>query len=169
MVFQKSPRKNKFPGTRAQAMVEFAIALPVLLVLLIGIMEVGRMLVMYALVNNASRDAVRYASSYGIESSGAQYARYKYCAGIKSRATNSAYFVPLSTITISYDSGPGTTSLGSCTATSGEQNITIATGSRVTVTVTATYKPVVKLIPISQRTFTATSSRTIIGIVSLQN
>ena len=65
---------------RGQAMVEFAIALPVLLMLLIGIMEVGRMLFMYASVVNSSRDAVRYASAYGRSDDG--YLKYKYCDGL---------------------------------------------------------------------------------------
>ena len=165
----KSPRRNVFPSNRAQAMVEFAIALPVLLVMLVGIMEVGRMLIMYALVSNASRDAVRYASAVGLDNSG-NYDKFIYCDGIKTAARSAAYFVSLTTISISYDTGPGGTSRGVCDATGGEDgDVTASSGDRVTVTVSATYKPVVKLIPISQRTFTSISSRTIIGIFELQN
>jgi Flp pilus assembly protein TadG len=159
-----SHKKERF-GFRGQALVEFAIALPVLLVLLVGMMEVGRMLLTYALVSNASRDAVRYASSVGLDDSGT-YQKYLYCDGIKAAARSSAYFVSLTTITISYDTGPSTSSIGNCGAVTAAQ---ISSGNRVTVTVTASYKPVVKLIPISQRTFTSTSSRTILGIVDLEN
>jgi Flp pilus assembly protein TadG len=167
--------KNNQFGRRAQAIVEFAIALPVLLMLLIGIMEVGRLLIMYAMVNNASRDAVRYASAWGLESTGAQYARYKYCNGIKSTAQKSGYFLNLQTtdISIVYDSGPGTASkvTGGCNASSGEDaDVTnIASGDRVTVMVTKTYRPLTKLLPIPSRTITSTSSRTIVGIVELEN
>ncbi len=161
--------KNKFSGSRAQAMVEFAIALPVLLVLLVGIMEVGRMLLMYALVNNASRDAARYASAVGLDDSGL-YAKYTYCDGIKATAKSSAYFLGNSiTVTVAYDTGPsGATLSGDCTNGS-VASTTATTGDRVTVTVAATYKPLVKLIPISQRTFTSTTSRTILGILNLTN
>lgn len=158
-------RRKKTFGSRAQAMVEFAIALPVLLVLLVGIMEVGRMLLTYTLVSNASRDAVRYASTVGLDDSGT-YPKYLYCAGITATANSSAYFVTLATINISYDKGPGTSSLGTCGGVTADD---VSSGDRVTVTVTATYKPVVKLIPISQRTFTSTSSRTILGILDLGN
>ena len=47
---------------RAQAMVEFALILPMLLLLLIGIMDFGRALFVYSEVSNASREAVRYAA-----------------------------------------------------------------------------------------------------------
>lgn len=45
---------------RGVAMVEFAIALPLLLLLLLGIAEVGRMLYQYNNLLQANRDAVRY-------------------------------------------------------------------------------------------------------------
>lgn len=164
-----SQRKIK-SGIRAQAMVEFAIALPVLLVLLFGIMEVSRILLIYALVINASRDAVRYASSVGIESTTAEYARYIYCDGIEAIADQSSYFVILNPVSISYDSGPGTSSLGVCDANGGEDtDITASSGDRVTVMVSTNYTPLVKLLPFQTRTISATSSRTILGIFELDN
>lgn len=50
------------PGQAQQgvAMVEFAIALPLLLLLLLGIAELGRMLYHYNNLLQANRDAVRY-------------------------------------------------------------------------------------------------------------
>ena len=56
-----NPQKSK-----AQAMVEFAIALPVLLLLIYGIVEIGRFIFMYSTVVNASRQAVRYGATTGI-------------------------------------------------------------------------------------------------------
>ena len=55
-----NPKKSK-----AQAMVEFALALPLLLLLLYGILETGRLLFMYSTVVTASRQAVRYGSATG--------------------------------------------------------------------------------------------------------
>lgn len=163
-------QKRKKAGYRAQAMVEFAIVLPILLVLLFGIMEVSRILLMYALVINGSRDAVRYASSVGIEGTGAQYARYKYCDGIEAIADQSSYFVVLNPVIISYDTGPDTSSLGVCDANGGEDDDVIASsGDRVTVTVSTDYNPLVNLLPFQTRTISATSSRTILGIFELDN
>ena len=46
----------------AQGMVEFALILPLLLLVVFGIIELGRLLVIYSSVGTASREAARYAS-----------------------------------------------------------------------------------------------------------
>jgi len=60
-------KSKKLIGSRAQAIVEFAITLPILMALLVGILEVGRMVFIYSAVNNASREASRYASAVGLD------------------------------------------------------------------------------------------------------
>jgi hypothetical protein len=162
---------------RAQALVEFSIALPVLLMLLIGIMEVSRMLFMYASVVNSSRDAVRYASAYGrSEDLGdGNLLKYKYCDGIRDIAKKSGFFLNLqdADIDIDYDGGPGVSLPGGpyeCDETNGEDpDINVDTGDRVTVTVSADYDPILTLLPLPSRTFTASSSRTILGVLDLDN
>jgi Flp pilus assembly protein TadG len=177
-MFGKSISKNRkhlggMRALRGQAIVEFAIALPVLLLMLVGIMEVGRMVFMYAMVVNSSRDAVRYASAYGrSDVSPDYYLKYKYCDGIRDVAKKSGFFLNLqdTDIIITYDSGPGGTSLGSCpVGTTGEASVNVDTEDRVTVTVSVDYAPVLSLLPLGSRTFTATSSRTILGILDLEN
>ncbi len=166
--FSPFSQRKKWPRTRGQAMAEFAIALPVLLFMLFGIMEFGRLVFTYVLVTNASRDAVRYASAYGRGDDG--YLKYKDCAGIKQAATQSAYIASVTSITITYDSGPNGTSKGSCTASSGEDStVSVSSGDRVIVTVTAHYSRIVKLLPIPDRDITSKSARTIIGAYALQN
>lgn len=160
-------------GDKAQAIVEFAIVLPILLLVLVGIFEVGRYLFIYSAVTNASRNAVRYASAVGLDDSG--YHKYMYCDGIKDTAVKSAYLVPASnlTISISYDEGPGTSAIvtDGCDATGGDDtdvfNSDVSTGDRVTVTVAAGYQPMLNLIPVTARTITSESSRTILGVVDL--
>ena len=163
-------------GRRAQAMVEFAIALPILLMVLIGIFEVGRMVFVYSSVTNASRNASRYASAVGLTlglDGTNYYQKYVYCDGIKDMAARSAYLVPASSLDIKiyYDDGTSpvdVTSAPQCDATGGEDNdILVGTGDRVTVVVTTHYKPIVRLVPISERDITATSSRTILGVIKL--
>ena len=181
-MFGKSISKNrKHLGAtrplRGQAIVEFAIALPLLLLMLVGIMEVGRMVFMYAMVVNSSRDAVRYASAYGkSEDIGdGNLLKYKYCDGIIDVAQKSGFFLNLqpADIVIEYDGGPGVALPGGpyeCDDTGGEDpDIDVDTGDRVTVTVSADYEPVLSILPLGARTFTATSSRTILGIVELDN
>src|ERR1051326_6337284 len=90
MNFLRLSRKK----SKAQAMVEFAIALPVLLLLLWGIIEVGRFLFIYSSVVTASRTAVRYGATAGPGSDyttsggpdNSSYTRYQDCSGIRSQA-----------------------------------------------------------------------------------
>src|SRR5512140_625531 len=81
---QFAPKKNM-----AQAMVEFAIVLPVLLLLLYGVLEAGRLLFMYSTIVTASRQAVRYGSATGIGTG--TTVRYNDCIGIRAAASKVHY------------------------------------------------------------------------------
>src|SRR5688572_17286906 len=96
-----TPQKN-----RAQAMVEFAIALPILLMLLYGILEAGRLLFIYSSIVTASRQAVRYGSATGIGPNGVP--RYQDCAGIRASANRADFLNAFQDedIHIFYDEGP---------------------------------------------------------------
>ena len=168
MFQRKRNKRKKTHSDRAQAIAEFAIALPILLAVLIGIFEVGRYLFITSAVTNASRNAVRYASVVGLDDTGT-YHKYMYCDGIKNTAIQSAYLVPASglTVAIAYDEGPGTSVIvaGGCNAVGGDDadvlSAGVYTGDRVVVIVSAQYKPILNLIPITARTITSSSSRTI--------
>jgi len=162
-------------GYRGQAITEFAIVLPILMVLLVGILEAGRMVFTYAAVTNASREAVRYASAFGLDQDpddGNKYLKYKYCKGIRNTASRAAYFMHLqaSDIVIQYDHGPGTSPFDTCLVASGQDDVIVNQkpySDRVLVTITTTYRPLVKLIPIRPRTITSSSARTILGELKL--
>ena len=158
---------------RGQALVEFALALPILLLLLVGILEVGRMLFIYSAVNNASREAARYGSAVGLNDAGTS-PKYQDCAGIRDTAKRSAYFMDLadSEIVISYDHGPGSGSpFDVCPVGTSEDptiNVnTLAEPDRIVVTVTSTYSPMLSLIPLSSRPVSSSSARTIFGILDM--
>jgi len=173
MVEKKHFKKQQKIGNQAQAIVEFAIVLPILLLVLVGIFEVGRYLFIYSAATNASRNAVRYASAVGLNDAG--LTKYNYCDGIRETAYNAAFLVPESNlnITIKYDEGPGTSEIAECnewTAGLVDTDVSdagVSSGDRVTVTVTAGYKPMLNMIPVTPRTITSTSSRTILGVVDL--
>jgi len=171
ILMNRSSRKQNLFGYRAQAMVEFAVAAPILFALLIGIFEVGRLVFIYTAVTNASREAVRFGSALGYDDDG--YLKYRHCAGIRNMARRSAYFLNLqdSDIKVEYDHGPGTTSFEVCDASSGEDaDVDVNTGinqDRVTVEVTAQYSPFTKLIPIGPKTLVSKSARTILGLVDV--
>ena len=166
-------KKNKLPGYRAQAMVEFAIVAPILFALLIGVFEFGRMVFIYAAATNASREAVRFGSVIGYDDDG--FHKYRHCEGIRNMAQRSAYFLNLQTadIVIEYDHGPGTSSFVVCDAASGEDaNVVVNSGTnqdRIMVTITAQYSPFTRLFPVSSRTFVSSSARTILGYVEIES
>ena len=60
--YRSLPYKGHQSNQPGQALVEFALVLPILLVLVIGIMDFGRALFVYSEVSNAAREAVRYAT-----------------------------------------------------------------------------------------------------------
>jgi len=168
-------RSHKAPGVlaghsqRAQAIVEFAIVLPILMLLLIGLFEVGRMVYFYSAVTNASREAARYGSASGLGDN--QVIKYKDCTGIRDMARRSAYFVPLS-MSVAYDGGPKAgvaatpTPFGTCTTAVYPGYITTS-GNRIVVSVSAHYRPYTRLVPWGARDFNSKSARTILGYVPL--
>jgi Flp pilus assembly protein TadG len=164
---------QKMSRARGQAIVEFALVLMILMVMLVGILEVGRLMFMYAAVNNASREAARYASAIGLDTNpdnGVTAEKYRFCEMIKKMAQRSAFFTT-PTITISYDHGPATTAFDTCDG-SVDTGVSINSGTnldRVYVTVSANYSPMLNLIPIGSRTLTSASARTISGYLDLED
>ena len=170
----------KFPSrkSKAQAIVEFAIALPILLLLVYGILEVGRYLFLYSTVVNASRQGVRYASATGLGDGGtpggnAGVPRYQDCNGIRAATSRGAYVATFDQINISWDEGPAdntpTTYCTGSTDNSLTASILSDNSHRVTVEVREEYIPIVsRLIPFTQRTIVASSSRTVLLSVSIE-
>lgn len=166
----RTSRKRTKNGRRAQAMVEFAIALPLLMMLLIGIIEVGRLIFIYTAVTNASREAVRFGSAVGFHDN-TYYLKYQYCSGIRNAAKQSAILTDLqdSDIVIEYDNGPGTSAFDTCpTGVANDKTIVVKPGEdRVKVTITVEYEPLTQLLPFGSRTITSVSARTILGFVDI--
>ncbi|MGE5463737.1 MAG: TadE/TadG family type IV pilus assembly protein, partial [Syntrophothermus sp.] len=158
-------RNRKTPGNRAQAMVEFAIVAPILFLMLFGVIEVGRMIFLYAAVTNASREAVRFGSAVGYDDTGV--IKYKHCAAIRDVARRASYFtnIPDSNIVIGYTSGTNATPYALCSGSVYAGYV--PDGDRVMVQVTGQYTPYIRLVPWGPRAFTAKSYRTILGYVAL--
>jgi len=151
-------------------MVEFAMVLPILLAIVIGVLEIGRVVFIYAAVTNASREAVRFGSAIGFDDN-TYNRKYQYCSAIRNAAIRTSFLVRLqdSNVVIEYDHGPGTTVFDTCPVGAVEDTtIVVKTGEdRVKVTVSTSYSPLTKLIPLSPRTITVTSARTILGHVAV--
>ncbi len=153
--------------TRGQTLVEFALVLPVLLLLVMGLLEMGRLLTIYTSVISASREAARYGVTSGTGPNGVLQAQD--CDGIRSAAKRAGALLDLqdSDIVIQYDSGPGTAVVATC-----DGNITTfepETGHRIVVTVTTQYAPAVPIAGFSSMNLSSTSARTYIGTVTVSN
>ena len=160
--------------SRGQSMVEFSMVLPILMLVIFGLLEVGRAVFMYAAVVNASREAVRYATAYGVDESDVLH--YQNCAEIRNTAKQVGFLLPLENdnISIEYDSGPDPDTgvvpapFASCDpGESVDTSIEMNCGDRVVVTVTYDYHPMVTIVPMEAQTFTSSSARTYLGVVEL--
>ncbi len=151
----------------AQAMVEFAIALPVLLLLLYGILEAGRFLFIYSTVVTASRQAARYGSATGSGPSG--FPRYQECDAIRQSANRadflSAFDHTSADVVIQYDSGPGTAIFDTCDGAVDTSVIpSAANTTRILVNIDGDFIPIVpKIVPFITRSTTNTPPNPIVG------
>ena len=172
-----TPKKNK-----AQAMVEFALVLPLLLLLLYGILEAGRLLFIYSTVVTASRQAVRYGSATGQGLVTDTVPRYQDCAGIRQAAQRVDYLNVINDddIVIMHDTGPGTTATTFCGGSPLPASDTSfipnsSNNSRLLVTVDGDYIPIVpRIVGFLERSDTsargpidAQSARTVLVSVSI--
>jgi len=78
--------KNSFSKPeKGQGMVEFALVFPLLVILINGIFEVGRVMYYYSLAIAATREVARYGAA--IQDTGGGFPQYKDCQGILDFAT----------------------------------------------------------------------------------
>ena len=66
----KAQRGQAQVSQRGQSMVELAMLLPILLLILLGIIDLGRVFNAYIVITNAAREGVRYGSLYPSDTSG---------------------------------------------------------------------------------------------------
>lgn len=85
--------------TKGQGLVEFALILPILLLVVVGTIEVARIFLIYVNVSNAAREASRYGMVNPTDTT-----------GINNLATTSLLWMPAGSVNIGilYDRGPGT-------------------------------------------------------------
>ncbi len=180
--------KNK---TAAQAMAEFALVLPILLVIVYGLLETGRLLFIFASVNTASRQAVRYGSAIGLVDTNGDGAldtpRYQDCAGILASANSVGFITNFTDVNITYDRGvdtsgnptqittpltidpdPETASANTCALVAALSQDPIQNGDRISVYVSAFFSPVIPFIPLDPIQINSAASRTIVGEVSIE-
>lgn len=129
-------------STKGQGIVEFGLILPALLLILVGISEFGRLIITYSSVATASRDAARYGASVGKNAMG--IAHYEDCDGIRETIERISLFLePEITIEFDVDGPGGIDPVEYCQVGKSFDSIDVMLGSRILITVTATYQPLV--------------------------
>jgi hypothetical protein len=147
-------------------MVEFALVIPILLLLVFGIIEAGRLLFLYSAVLSSSREAARYGSAAGEMSGSLRY--YADCDGIRNAAMRIGRFAGVSAtdVSISYDHGPTSgSSFAICPLAPDEQ---IALADRVIVQVVSTWQPLLPIVNFQPVPISAITRRTIIKDVAIE-
>jgi Flp pilus assembly protein TadG len=143
---------------KSQSLLEYALVLPVLLLLILGIIEVGRLIFFYSSVFAATREATRYGAAAGNNPSGTPY--YLDSTGIKAAAVRVGFFagIKASDVLIWYDLGPDDDR--HVTAQPYPTDIT-SPWMRVVVKVTAFFNPIAPLVKFSMVPVSFTNARTI--------
>jgi hypothetical protein len=153
----------------AQGMVEFALALPILLLLIMGIIEGARLLFIYAIVSSASREGARYGVGVGDNKTGIP--QYDDCANIRAAAervgsiagisSNNITLYKLPNPTVAY---PFPSPVPYCPNNS-PSGLNFGNGDRVQVRVSVPYNPIVPLVPFGNLTVSSSNARTVIDNV----
>lgn len=152
----------------AQGIIEFALVLPVLLLVMFGVVELGRMLAIYSSVATASREAARYASASGRSPRNVPY--YQDCTGMRAAAQRMGILVGINPndISISYDHGPNTGNpFGTCPSGSSTSTVAANLGDRVIIQVLAQYRPFLGLVRLPAFPVRSQTARTIIKDVKI--
>ena len=134
-------RKRMREHRRGQGMVEFALAIPIFLMLVLGIIEFGRMFLMYTSVFAGAREGARY---------GAAVETVCDTSGLHDAVRRVGFFAGDVNIGIQYDDGFG--NLKACNET--------VLGDRVNVTTEITFESITGVIP--ELTLRSTARRTLI-------
>jgi uncharacterized repeat protein (TIGR01451 family) len=153
---------------RAQGLVEFGLILPLVLLLVLGVIEAGRMLAIYSGISSGAKQAARYGGVAGEVESGVPF--YMDCTGMRNQVQFASVLQGLSPsdITIRYErfespNSANSVELGWCPPLSATPSLseTIQNGDRVVISVTTTYRPIVPIVPLPPMPMTFAAARTI--------
>ncbi len=153
---------------KGQSLVEMSLVLPVILLLVMGVFEFGRIIFTFSSVNNASREAARYGAATGTDTPSVP--RYLDCDAIRQQAKETAFLAGLedADIEIAYDTpnGGDMAQFAEC-GDLGLNASAVQLGDRIVVTITKQINPILPFIP--SFTPSLTTSRTILKGIAIGN
>jgi hypothetical protein len=155
----------------AQTMVEFALVFPIILLITYGIIEVGRMVFIYAAVTSAAREGARYGAAAGNVNSNTKY--YMDCDGIRNAIRKTAILTPItdSEISVWYDHGPGTGQFPNsniCPSGASRYSQDLPKlGDRIIVHLVVPYVPIIRFLNIGGFTINSENGRTILAKIPI--
>lgn len=142
----KQPKRRR----KGQGLVEFALVMPILTLLLMGVIDFGWIIFNYTQLYNGLREGLRYGTVASFDPAKPQYYN---CDGIRQSITTTAPMAGIknSNITVAYDTGDKTVSVGTCpSGTSGfvpsPLNRPLQNGDRIVVTIDINVKFLTPLI-----------------------
>ncbi len=155
-MLKKSPARRK-----GQALVEFALVFPVLMAVVIGLIEAGRMIFIYGSNVTASRQAIRYGSATGLNDGGTR--KYLDCSGIQTEAESMGFLANVTNVQIKYYDGDTGNEIHDCTDGNPTADM-FKNGDRIEVQTTTHYEPILSFIPAFKGFDMVSSSRRTIFI-----
>jgi hypothetical protein len=142
----------------AQGMVEFAMVLPILLMIILAIFAFGHFMFSYITTVSASREAARYGAAVGPSENGVP--RFEDCSAIRASARRVGSIAGISTISILFDDGAAI--IENCTGDRLTNPGNIGLGDRIVVEVVTNYTPIVPLVDLPSFPIRSRSTRTIL-------
>jgi len=148
-------------ASKGQGMVEFAIVFPLLIVLIFGIFEFGRLMFTHSAAIAASREAARYGAA--IQDIGGGIPQFEDCQGIRDAAKRIGKYAGIDDgdITIQYSNEYGVYS------TSCPPGQEVGVTDSISVTVNTSITPITPFGNFSSIPITSSSSRTILRKIKL--
>lgn len=162
MLQQKTTQKS----TAAQGLVEFALVLPVVLLIIMGIIAFAHLIFVYTISVAASREAARYGAAVGNNADGVPY--FQDCAGMREAAQRIGRFAGIAEndILIQYEHSASGSLFGDCpTDDIGPGNVNL--GDRVVIEITIHYQPLIPLLNLPTYDIISTSRRTVLRGVTV--
>jgi len=142
---------------KGATLVEFAVVLPLLLVLIFGIVEFARIATEFTTVRTAAREGARFATTIGEDPANPHYVD---CAAILAAARDKAVVGNLQEIRVEWDGGYKCSDPAAADDTGPPAAEDVTTGTAITVTVKSEFDSVVPVLEIFLDGITIDSKQT---------